>query len=321
MHHRMSVKKVIRIIIAFSILPIVCGCSPYLYKDEVGSFNAGVGQLNSAYSDGLEALTNDRAQKSKWSWITVRSALAPTEGCVLDVADAPKSTIPCELHAVNQPVPSPSQTAEQIRQAKAVFDSLENYSAGLSSITNAADRAAFDAAQEKFKVALQNIADLANKNDAAVKQKLGAIANVFADISGIYLDDRRFEALKSGTEAANPAIKVLGMVAGKSLDALRYDRGRQVYDTINLMSANIGPSMDPSSYGTRVDLLQGKVSVLERLRNSDPLRASKEMVEAHEKLVAALGEKDRQAKAIFIEIQKFLNDSSAVRNAFTDKLK
>jgi len=291
---------------------LLTACSPYVYKTEIDAFAGGVGDLTSAYTDGLKDLAAARSERERWDLTRDSALLALTSGCTTGGAGASIAQSPCVVHEVNKPPLGPSEIELEAANAKSAAMALKKYAEALAAVTNAADAQSLAAAQADFNSA---IVGLAGDNKTATAE-LGAVADLFSAATTAVLNQRRYEALKRGVTAAQQPVATLGNSLGEALDTMRVARARELHDTANTMITDMGRKVKDDDYMTRLVIVQERAAAIESLRQADPKQAASDMIKAHSALAAALNDQTRQISAVLAAIRDFVDKAKAVREAF-----
>ncbi len=293
-------------------ITLLTACSPYVYKTEIGAFASGVGDLTSAYSDGLKELAAARGERERWELTRASAPLALTSGCVPGGAGASMAQTPCVVHEVNKLPAVPSKTELQAASARSAAAALKKYADALAAVTNAEDAQTLAAAQADFNAAIVGLAS----DDKSATAELGAVADLFSAVTTAVLNQRRYDALKRGVNAAQEPVATLGNALGEALDSMRVARASELRDTANLMIIGMGGEVKDDEYMKRLVTVQERAAALEALRQSDPKQAASDMIKAHAALAAALSDDARQISAVLAAIRDFVDKAKAVREAF-----
>ncbi|MBS0521860.1 MAG: hypothetical protein JSR90_24410 [Proteobacteria bacterium] len=208
----------------------LAACSPYRYSTEVGKFSTSVDTLASAFTSGYDAPTSDRTAALQIQLIDERAPVVLSPGCALRPGRLPDSKAPCAVLRATAPVPPPiripdTPTANEIDLAATRDDTmkalkvLKDYAKGLAAVTNAADRAAYDAA----------VAQLASA--------VGALTSAAA------------KGMPGAGTVATASVNLLGWLVGEALDQQRYDTLRSAVLTVDTPLPEEGSSRDGSRSG------------------------------------------------------------------------
>jgi hypothetical protein len=294
-------------------LSLATACSPYIYKREISALATNVETMSTAHDAGLAGARALRLAEQRRDWIENRThldttaACSPTPGALAPPADEET----CELRRADGSAASPSDTEIAARRTQAHIDALVAYVAALQAITNAEDRAAFDEASAEL---TKTIAEL---SDDAAAPRIEAAGGFLSSVFGAYLDRRRLQALRSGVNAAHPAISDLSLVLATSLDALRLEQARlRNRHAAELLTAIEADGLDAEAYTALLTELEAETNALEALNRARPRRAGQGLVAAHLALKNALADDRRQSTAVFEAIQQFAEEVQKVEDAF-----
>lgn len=207
-----------------------------------------------------------------------------------------------------------------------VFDALETYASGLAAVTNAADRAAFDAASAKLASgigALGTSAAAANPGGAAIGPLATASANLVFWLVGEELDQRRYETLKDAVTQACRPVRLLAEVAGVILSGQQEVRLNGLADLIfnNTRLVNARSSVSVSSDAVFQNMVTGlltDVASFNTLRETDIQGAGNSLKAAHDNLVLAIYDGKGQSDALIKAVGKFVDEAQAVQKASTN---
>lgn len=293
---------------------LASACSPYIYKDEVGSFAKGVADLDAAYTQGTAAAAKVVRAADLERWSEARATLTLSPECARAATAAAAAR--CEVvEAGTNAQRSPPRTALQaIEQAKDTFTALDEYAQALKAVVDAGDRQALEKAQEQLKDAATTLGERAGKPQAA-----GAIVGLFNSITATVLDNRRFQVLRVTVTETDSAIEVLGRTAGTVLGRIRDVRvalATQEAGAIQTdLAADTAHRLSAADYASRTAALESAALELKELRSVDPGAAADAMIAAHHKLMSALHDPDPQLAAVFAVVRSFAKQAQAVRDA------
>ena len=297
-----------RVIACSASLALVASCSPYVYKSEIDGFATGVKDLATAYNDGRAYVASRDLEDLDAKWAQNRAPLTIT-ACEFRDTGAPVN-VECALHQVAQPVPSPSPLGSAVRDAAPIVRALSDYSSALAAVTNAADRESLTAAQTKFKTAVQGLAsEAAGKAVPAV----GPAVDLLNALTAAFLDQQRYEILRSGVSTAREPVAILGKTLAGTLGGIWMVRANELRDAANAEVRNLGTGAD---YPARLKRAREKVTALETLRSKNPAIAATDMVAAHDALAKALTDDSRQVEAVATAVGTFAAQAKAVKDAF-----
>ncbi|WP_160108110.1 hypothetical protein [Pseudomonas izuensis] len=292
---------------------LTAGCSPYLYKTEITGFSDGLNQLDSAYVAGMKNVAGDRREKQRLKWTTNRVPLALTSGCLLSTPAQANVVDPCGLLEVNQEEAAISPEQREALAAAPILEALHDYADALASVSDAEDQKTLDAAQAQLNTSLDSLVKLEAKASGA---PVGLAAELSASATLAWLNTRRYQALRTGVNAARKPVQTLGLALGNALDSLRTARVNELRIAAGLLVRKTGPGLNAESYARQLDGASNKVIVIEGLRTANPTDAAKAMIQAHDKLVNALNDDNRQIKDVLTSVKAFVDQAKSVREAF-----
>ena len=317
----------------------LCGCSPYLYQNEVGSFSSSVVAVSNGVTQGLDNLDQDQAAADLAQVVGARAGVNLSPGCGSEDPNEP-----CRLMV---PGKKPdADLAGKFADVKArdekVLAALKAYADGLAAVTNAQDRKDYDAAASQLASsvgALGTALGAGNPRGAAAGPALAAVVTLGTWTIGEGLDVARYDTLRSainavGTPSADlekqSAIQVVADKAiTPALEALKSARitllsrqlnARQDRINLDLNAADAAPvSSERDRYGTSVTDLASLVAMLNTIRAVDPTAVGKSLVEAHNDLQKAVNDKSRQFQSLVSSLAEFADRAAAVEKAFAKK--
>ncbi len=215
------------------ILLEVAACSPYNFSPEVMIFSSDVDQVSQGFSTTYAALATDRTERFQTELIDGRAAIVSSKSCEVAVSpDVSGSEAPCQLYRQGGAASQPSDVEVALKRTKDTLQpALQNYTHALAAVTNAADRAAYDAAVGQLASALCGITKAAGPTGAAACQGVTAGVDIIGWLIGQRLDNQRFDSLKaavnavgSAPEGRNSAMKIITDALGKGLRDARDKR-------------------------------------------------------------------------------------------------
>jgi hypothetical protein len=298
------------------------GCSPYNFSNEVGAISTGVDQLSSGFTSGYTQLAADRAALVQLDLTGTRAKVAMATGC-LDIPSSQNQS-PCALYPLNGTPPVQSGIEQERDRTTAFLAVLENYAHALVAVTNAADRTAYNAAVAQLASAVGSLAKDAGPQGAAASTVAPAAVNLIGWLVGTALDQQRFDSLKAGVTAASTPlsngtipINYVATEAGAGLFALSLERRKVLVAEANILNARLGPSLTEAAYRQGLSDSQAVVTVLDGLRRADPTAAAAALVKAHEALVAAVNDPNRNYPSLLKAVSDFTDQASTLHTALT----
>jgi hypothetical protein len=166
-----------------SCLLLVClaACSPYNFSNEVSTFSTAVDQLYGGFTSGYAALAADRAALVQLDLTGTRAKVAVATSC-LDVPPSQNQS-PCALYRLNGTPPALLGIEQKRDRTMALLKALKDYAQALVAVTNAADRAAYNAAVAQLASTVGAIAKDAGPQGAAASTVAPAAVNLIGWVS------------------------------------------------------------------------------------------------------------------------------------------
>lgn len=332
----------------------VAACSPYNYGDEVKAISKSVDQLSAGLTGATSGLTADYNANLQSHWARTHQPIRLRTNCLDPVQDLPKTKefreaeeagrpppldeeqkenqAPCTLieGAITQPPvrskePPPVMTNEEGRaRALRSMALLKAYAQGLAAVTNAEDRASYNAAVGKLSSAVESIAKLAPVPGAGAIAAAGV--NLFGWLIGTSLDQQRFATLKEAVNKVGrppaddpdgrPPIAVVANSINVYFAAVNEARLGLLNQDVR---ASLYPLSDPKkpfseeAYRRRLAEVNPKVDAIEALRRTT--FAWRGLANAHEKLVKAVNEGGVNIGDLQEAIGEFIDKVEAARKA------
>lgn len=316
--HLISVARTIRRsapILLMSQLAFAAGCSPYVYDAEVSDLSAGITALADAYDSGVGGLRDAYSGARLVTWRDTQARVALSAACVVRETAASPTEEPCLLQEAQQILPSRSDSEITAIELAPLVQGLRDYAKALAAITNAEDRTEFDAASRSVSAALKSAGTTL---DRPLPPAVEGGTDLVLWFAGVALDNQRHRALRAATATAAEPLRAIGTQLAAALDMLRMQHAAESQVEANQLSSALGPQLTPSVYATRLAALDAIASRLEALRVADPGAAARDMIAAHDALVAALGDPSQQFDSVTAAIGTFLEKADALRKAMAD---
>ena len=315
----------------------LCGCSPYLYQKEVGSFSSSVVAVSNGVTQGLDNLDQDQAAADLAQVVGARAGVNLSPGCV---SEGPNE--PCRLMV---PGKKPdADLAGKFADVKAwdekVLAALKAYADGLAAVTNAQDRKDYDAAASQLASsvgALGTALGAGNPRGAAAGPALAAVVTLGTWTIGEGLDAVRYDTLRSainavGTPSADlekqSAIQVVADKAiTPALEALQSARITLLFRQLQARTDRINSDLSAANaahvsldrYEMPLMDLASLVATLNAIKGVDPAAVGKSLVKAHDELQKAVNDKSRQFQSLVSSLADFADKAAAVEKAFAKK--
>ena len=299
----------------------LAACSPYSFPREVGAISSGVDQLSTGFTSGFTELAADRSARTELDLTGSRAKVAMASTC-LEPSVASQNPVPCELYRFGTPAPTLSSIELQRDRTMTALSVLRDYAHALAAVTNAADRAAYDAAVAQLSGSVGALAKNADAAAPGASTVAPAAVNVFGWLVGTALDQQRFESLKAGVTAAGTAttngespISRVAKTLGIGLFALSQARQEVLVAEAQILVGRLDPSLSDSAYRQGLGDAQAVVAVLDGLRQTDPTAAARALVTAHDSLLAAVNDPGRNYPALLTSVSDFADRAAALQNA------
>src|SRR5215510_10318085 len=317
----------------------LCGCSPYLYQKEVGSFSSSVVAVSNAVTQGLDNLDQDQSAADLAQVVSARAGVNLSTGCG---SEGPNE--PCRLMV---PGKKPdADLAGKFADVKArdekVLAALKGYADGLAAVTNAQDRKDYDAAASQLSSSVAGLGTAlgaVTPGGAAAGPAPSAVVTFATWTIGAGLDAARYDTLRSAINAVGtPSIDLEGEKASPiqvvdvkaitpELSAVRSARITLLFrqlqartDRINSdLSATNAAHVSLDRYDTPLMDLASLVATLNAIKGVDPGAVGKSLVKAHDELQKAVNDKSRQFQSLVSSLADFADKAAAVEKAFAKK--
>ena len=320
-------------------------CSPYNYGTEISTLSKSVDQLSISLSGSYAGLATDYRLRTQRYFIEDKVKLELSDNCRHPVEPLPKSKdqksdeeesllpkldekqrtnqAPCVLvEGDKNEIPRrakapPAAMTDEEQRAKALraMAALNAYAKGLAAVTNAQDKAEYDASVTKLSAAVQSIAKLAEPALPGVSTIAAAGVNLIGWLVGVSLDQQRFATLKEAVNAVDKPVpgstkgKPIYLVAnytGLAFDAVSGDRLRLLNDEVQTLIHPLGRTIiAENAYRQRLSEVNPMVDAIEAIRRSG--FAWQSLPNAHDKLVKAVNE----GGANLADLQKALGEFTA----------
>jgi hypothetical protein len=302
----------------------LAACSPYDFSKEVGTFNTGVDQLSNGFTSGYAALAADRAALAQLDLTGTRAKVVIATSCLAIPAKSSQTETPCALYRSGDSPPALSEIEQTRDKTTAYLKVLTNYAQALMAVTNAVDRAAYNAAVAQLSAAVGTLAKDAGPQGAAASTVAPAAVNLIGWVVGTALDQQRFDSLKAGVMAASTPlpngeipINYVATEAGAGLFALALAQREVLVKEINILTRPLGPSLSDAAYRQGLSNAQTVVTMLDGLRQTDPTAATEGLIEAHKALVAAVNDPNQNYATLVKAVGDFADQAAVLHTAFT----
>jgi hypothetical protein len=207
---------------------------------------------------------------------------------------------------------------------------LKEYANALAAVTNAADRAAYDAAVAQLAGAVGTLTTPAESVAPGVSTLAPAAVNVVGWLFGTALDQQRYDSLKSAINLvgkplpddsnADPdsPIRVVTRAFGNGLFMLKVARMEVLGGEVDVLVDGLNDrKWSDDAYRKRLADAQTTLAMANALRKSDPKGAAADLAKAHDKLVLAVNDPTRNYTSLLKAVGEFTDKVTAVHSALT----
>lgn len=341
---------------------LATACSPYDYSDEVKAISAGVDQLSVSIAGAYSGLESDRNAQRQRLMIENRAQLVLPDRCNRMLKPLPKpnqsqekkdgeaeppepvltpaqkaARAPCVVER-RQPsdhspppiqpdpnAPPPPAAEEEARKnvlkAAAI---LKGYANGLAAVTNAKDRAEYEASVAKLSSAVQEMAKFADPFVPGISAVAPAVVNVFGWLVGVALDQQRYATLKEVVNRVNTPLKqddpttrpiaVVTDTIGLAYEDVTGERLRVLNKEADILVYPLGRTITTeAAYRRRLTEVNALTDSIEALRKSG--YAGNGLADAHAKLVKAVNEGGVNIADLQKAVEEFVKQVSALKEA------
>ena len=188
-------------------------------------------------------------------------------------------------------------------QVSDLLQALQNYTAALSALTNAQDRADFDNASSNLSTAVGSfIGGIATASGVAapiapaVSELADTSSNLVLWLVGEDLDYRRLKKLKLAVSTASLPMHTLTQALGVNLDDQSKQRQSVLKELlsfqVNAMNSANAAKVNDQDFGTAFDNAQAAADAFQAVKESSPVEVVQALSEAHDQLVNAIYKND-----------------------------
>jgi hypothetical protein len=314
----------IKTLLLFSGLIAVSACSPYVYSQEIASFSNGVNAVATSFQTGQQAVAAIVAQQQQAAEAAARTRLTLLPGCdQVDPSGTPPKLPDCAavaFGATAEPPPTPVQS--YLANAAPAFDALKSYVASLTAVTTAGDETTLKQATQSLDTSVGGLAETVGRFEPSVApgaSLVGPAAGLFGEGIILYLDQRRYAALRRMVPAVDPAVQALGRTVTAALRDIRAQQVAQLQHDLHggaepFEAVSVG-KLSPADYQAKVAALQAKVAALNQVRAADPKATVTAMLNAHHQVALALQNDTGQGMAVLASVTDFANAAATLETA------
>jgi hypothetical protein len=287
-----------------SLLNHLGGCSPYVFSDEIGTIAQGTTDLDvSVHNDyaqyKLALVAHDRTIR-----ILEKSHIVLSSGCS-NISDTPCAIV------VPGSGPVSNRTLAEENAAYSESGALKRYATALKAITNASDRTALDAATSKVAASFAGVTG-AVPVAAPVGLVGSAVINLVGWIIGTALDNERFHALSWAVNTQQKNVATIATGLGDHMDDVIRAHDSLLFGDANKAAERVGPAS--RNYVAAYDGVGTSVADINSLK-ANPRKTAQALIDAHDKLVDAVNDPNRQLQSLEQDVAKFAELASALRDA------
>lgn len=288
----------------------VGGCSPAVYKDEIGEFAKAMTKTRTAYEQ-LRTEEQDAAVETDARGVLAGGGNFRTlDSCTIEKPDSCGIVIDDSSRAYPREKAGPDIAK--------LLKLMTEYADGLAKIAGSKEADAVNEAAAGVSAAIKRLAKAAaSKSGSDVSAQVGFLEGGFKWLVGVYVDEKRYNALKSAVTTADPAFKDAGKALGMVMPLLvksvissktaRLQHGVQALDEAGKMSREeklaLAKALADESRTLRAFAAQKPTTVVDK------------MVKAHGKLAKALEEGKGSTEAVFKWIREFADQVDALLKA------
>jgi hypothetical protein len=302
----------------------ISACSPYVFSPEISGFATGVTSLASSYQTGRQAVSSISEQERQAAYAAARKRLLLLAGCdQRDPSGTPPKFADCGIVSFGETgAPAPTAAEQALADAAPAFNALKAYADALEAVSKAADEKTLSTATQSLATAAGSLAGAVAKLDPAAKEAgaaIGPLTGVLGKGIAIYLDQRRYEALRATVPGVDPAVQILGRTVTAALLDIR---AHQLGHLEQQMSAQAEPlemasvaGLTARDYQEKLTALTATVAAFNLARAADPSQAAASMVAAHASLATALRDGTGEDAALLESIGGFVAAAEKVDTA------
>jgi hypothetical protein len=327
-------RKVLASLLAGSM--ILSGCSPYRFSTEVAAVDTGVAAISEAVTSGARAARNDTALLQRLELTRRRFPLRTADcataralsgdGAIARCRVARRGTLTEDEKALAETREGNLAQLDRVEAgARRPIAALQQYTAALRALTRSEDRQAFDAASGRLQVSLQALASVAGPQGVAVAPAVGAVAHAGFWLVGEGLDQERRARLEwAVTQAQGPVnamaqgpLRTISEGLALSLEGIAGLRLTINADILDEMADGITPAIGGDAYLAGITSLQERAAVQDGLRRASPRLVMTRFVEAHDKLVLAVRDRNAGFGELLVAVDGFEEQATALRAALS----
>ena len=163
--------------------------------------------------------------------------------------------------------------------------------------------------------AVGNLASAAKAAAPGIDAVAPAVTNFLLWGIGLALDYDRYQALSKATSFSGPHIDVVATGLGQALDRIRGRRLTVLRNTAEVLATGLNTRLAPDAYDRRLTATEDVVTRIGALQGANPTQVARDLVKAHEELVNAIADPNKQLPHLIAAIEQFTQQADALRDA------
>ena len=304
-------------------------CSPYLYEDEIKTFSSGVDTAVVSLQTYLDKAAKAH-QEQRFANLKKAAAggkkIGVSAGCVKLQADLEASLddplsyridrselAKCQVLPVPNPPPGPVYA-----NFNALGQSLQDYAAALGVITNAGDSESLVSASGRLTSKINGLIAEVNKATGSEisTDSIRPVGNVLREGLTLYLNQRRFDTLKTAVNKAQPAIEQTAMLLARAMTQMFLNDVGQRFLELN-DTALMGDTATGDDFVSVWIAAQQKRDVLVQQLKNNPNVILRSLVISHKALVDSINDPadEQQLGAVIQNVKAFYDAARALEMA------
>ena len=287
---------------------ILTGCSPYLYKEQVATFDSGVEEASKAYKN--------RAQDMEKISVLSNLSVSGYPRLILKNGCQPEE----EVCPITTKTGEPLSYSELIKDSHyAVLKALEGYSGALKEIVNAEDMTALKSAN---KDACEGIGEAVEAANLDPSDNYSPIVNgsctIITKFTEVYLDEKRFRVLNHAVNQADPEVKKLANYMAEKAKLADKFLKRNANDNLTILLSTLPDNIDKTDDKQVKQYEKGLTDALaiyhknQEALNTDLATAFNQLIKAHEALVEAVNDPNSQKDAALETVRDFYKTAKSL---------
>jgi hypothetical protein len=306
---------------------LASACSPYVYQKEIGLFNKGVDDAIASFEE-LKQKDRARLTAARDENLKKQALRIQISGCrelprkyedgfgkekknVLTEADYAA----CKVVPVGEPKVDPV-----LPNLTAMGGELKRYAAALGAVTNAEDATALQSAFTEFNSSVTGLVEAVNRELAERnKQKFDAIAGLVYQVGIIYLNQRRFNALKKAVNETHPVIETAaGFMSEAAFSIYAPDIQNKTTKLLDLQIEAAKAKTGGDDYVRAWHLLNAERDAYIELFRRSPVGVFRKLTDTHEALRQSVNDPDNvdQIEEVLKTAKAFQSSAQAALEAF-----